>query len=312
MSAPKISAIVAVLNGQETIEECLGSVLGQSVPNLEVVIADDASTDRTVQVVRRAAQRDSRVVLVESPFKVPTGPGAARNRAVEAARGEWIQVVDADDAVDVGRATAMLTAATRLGGDVVFDNLHLGEMGPYVPAGQLGERVTLLDYARSLSAPRGTVNLGYLKPMIKRSLFNSVGGYSELFHCEDSELALRLLALGDGVYVPTARYRYRRRAGALTDRPPAWHMEAAARAYRALALEPDAAVLVARAASRLDRLALRARVRRSFTEGSPAQVFLRNMRRPTRPLLLTGRLVVSEIESVITTQSKRTSEDCPT
>ena len=73
------------------LEEALASIEAQAYPNLEVVFSDDGSTDGTVEFIKKAQPG---VLLIEQPNQ---GPGAARNRGIEAATGEYIAFLDSDD-----------------------------------------------------------------------------------------------------------------------------------------------------------------------------------------------------------------------
>src|SRR5579862_3779439 len=89
---PRISIITAVFNGARTIYETIASVRAQSEPAWEHLIVDDGSTDATAAVVRAAA--DARITYHYQPH---AGRSAARNRALDLARGELVLFLDADD-----------------------------------------------------------------------------------------------------------------------------------------------------------------------------------------------------------------------
>lgn len=93
-----ISIVVPVYQGEGTIAACVESILKSSYQNLEVVVVNDGSTDKTSQIVRKLQERDSRVVLVET---AGGGVSKARNTGLLHTHGEYIGFVDSDDAVDV-------------------------------------------------------------------------------------------------------------------------------------------------------------------------------------------------------------------
>ena len=86
-----ISCIIAVYNGERFIKEALDSILEQSYPSLEVIVVDDGSTDKTRDLVTGYG---ARVVYV---WQENGGPGAARNRGLDSATGEFVAFLDADD-----------------------------------------------------------------------------------------------------------------------------------------------------------------------------------------------------------------------
>ena len=90
---PLVSVIMAAYNAERTIGAAIRSILGQTYQNLELIIVDDASRDRTVEVVMSFS--DPRVKLIRN--KVNLKQGLARNIAIDAAQGEYIAVQDADD-----------------------------------------------------------------------------------------------------------------------------------------------------------------------------------------------------------------------
>ena len=89
-----ISVVIPAFNAEATIERAVDSVLGQEGVDLEVIVVDDGSTDGTVEIIEFLARRDSRVSVLRNTH---TGPGAARNMGIDAATGEWLAFLDADD-----------------------------------------------------------------------------------------------------------------------------------------------------------------------------------------------------------------------
>jgi glycosyltransferase involved in cell wall biosynthesis len=91
---PLVSVILPACNAEAFIGQTLESVLRQTYTHLEVLVVDDGSRDRTAEIVRTFAKRDSRVVLLQQDNR---GVAAARNLAIQKSRGEFIAPVDADD-----------------------------------------------------------------------------------------------------------------------------------------------------------------------------------------------------------------------
>jgi len=90
-----VSIIVPTYNTEKFIRQTIESVQNQTYTNWEMILADDASTDKTVVIIEEFAQKDSRIKL----FKLPEnkGNGFARNTALEKATGKYIAYLDADD-----------------------------------------------------------------------------------------------------------------------------------------------------------------------------------------------------------------------
>ena len=90
----KVSIIVPVYNSEKFIEECIDSVLKQSLKGIEIIIVDDGSTDKSCQIIEAYIKRDKRINLLKQKHK---GSGPARNLGMKNAAGEYIAFLDSDD-----------------------------------------------------------------------------------------------------------------------------------------------------------------------------------------------------------------------
>ncbi|MBD1995857.1 glycosyltransferase family 2 protein [Leptolyngbya sp. FACHB-541] len=93
-ASPLVSVIIPAYNAEAFIQRTLTSVLSQTYKNLEVLVIDDGSTDRTVEIVQAMAEGDRRIHLLQQPN---SGVAAARNLGIKHAKGEFIAPLDADD-----------------------------------------------------------------------------------------------------------------------------------------------------------------------------------------------------------------------
>ncbi len=91
---PKTSVIIPVYNTQEYLPACLDSVLAQTQQEIEVILVDDGSTDGSLEIERSYEDRDPRVRVIQQPN---LRQGAARNRGLLEARGEYVYFMDSDD-----------------------------------------------------------------------------------------------------------------------------------------------------------------------------------------------------------------------
>ena len=92
---PLVSIITPSYNSEKYIGETIKSVLNQSYINWELVIVDDCSTDKTWDIIRGYALKDSRIKIHKN--EVNSGSGITRNRAIDIARGRYIAFIDSDD-----------------------------------------------------------------------------------------------------------------------------------------------------------------------------------------------------------------------
>jgi glycosyltransferase involved in cell wall biosynthesis len=108
-----VSAIIPAYNAARTLRACIESALAQSCAELEVIVVDDGSKDDTARIAR--GMPGVRLIQQEN-----AGPATARNRGIEAAKGEWLAFLDADEAwLDAEKIDLQLACARRHGASLV-------------------------------------------------------------------------------------------------------------------------------------------------------------------------------------------------
>lgn len=108
----RVTVLVAAYNAAEYLEECLDSLVNQTLRDIQIVCIDDASTDSTPVILKRYAESDSRFVILR--MEQNSGQAVARNRGIEVADGEYITMLDADDTMS---ADALEKAVSVLDSD---------------------------------------------------------------------------------------------------------------------------------------------------------------------------------------------------
>lgn len=134
MEQPKISVIIPAYNAETYLEPCVRSVLQQTYQNLEILLIDDGSTDKTWEVCRALAAADSRVRPIR---KENGGVSSARNAGIAAASGEMLTFVDGDDELKENGLEALIEAQQRTGADIVAAWYDMGAPIPYPEAGDV-------------------------------------------------------------------------------------------------------------------------------------------------------------------------------
>lgn len=94
---PLLSIIVPVYNVEEYLPACIDSVLEQEYTNFELLLLNDGSTDRSLEICREYEQRDSRISVYTHPNK---GQSGTQNRGLDLAKGEYIAFLDSDDSIE--------------------------------------------------------------------------------------------------------------------------------------------------------------------------------------------------------------------
>lgn len=123
---PHISLIVPVYNASSYIEDCLASLMAQTMDDIEVLLVDDHGSDDSMQMAKAYVEEHpckKRFRYLETPHNM--GPGPARNVGVEAAQGEYIGFVDSDDVVAEDFCELLYGAAKQYDADLVYCQAEL-------------------------------------------------------------------------------------------------------------------------------------------------------------------------------------------
>jgi len=107
LKKPLISVIIPLYNAEDYLSETIESVLSQSYQNLELLIVDDCSADKSRELVKRFEDRDKRIRLIELEANFG-GPARPRNVGVEKSSGEYIAFLDADDIWEINKLEIQL------------------------------------------------------------------------------------------------------------------------------------------------------------------------------------------------------------
>ena len=113
-----ISIIMAAYNAEKTIEKAINSVLNQTYPNFELLVVNDCSKDRTVELVKSIAATDGRVRLISNVKN--SGVSHTRMHGLEEAKGSWIAILDSDDAWTPEKLEKQIELQKRTNADLLF------------------------------------------------------------------------------------------------------------------------------------------------------------------------------------------------
>jgi glycosyltransferase involved in cell wall biosynthesis len=217
--APLVSIVVPVYNGMPFVADALRSALAQTVTDLEVVVADNASTDETLAVVDELA--DDRVRVLPSTVNVGAGPNW--NRAVRAARGVYVKLLCADDLLEPSCVERQLDAFSGVNGDRVAlvgaRRLVIDQHGDHVL--ERGFRPRLQGHVKPVRAARMVARSGSnpigepAAVLFRRADAVAVGLFREdAGYVIDLDFWLRLLLRGDLYVVDEVLAKFRVSAGA--------------------------------------------------------------------------------------------------
>jgi succinoglycan biosynthesis protein ExoO len=222
--APSVSIVTANFNGARFLAPAIGSALAQSLADFELIVIDDGSTDDSLAIIEQAAARDRRVRVLRQAQT--GGPGAARNRGLDAARGRWIAIFDGDDLMDPDRLRILVKHGEADQADIVVDNLAIfsepgGPQRPFLTGSAFAAPrwLELADLVGSARLYARGPDLGYLKPLIRASALRGLRYRTDVRIGEDYDLLLRLLLGGARLRLePQALYRYRKHGASSSHR----------------------------------------------------------------------------------------------
>lgn len=214
---PLVSVLVPTFEVAPWLAAALDSALGQSLRDLEVVVVDDGSRDGSAAIAEVMAVRDPRLRVVRHPIN--RGSAAARNEALEHARGRWIAVLDGDDRMEPERLARLVATAEAVGADWIADDQWIEAEGrPWPPARLLFAEpagASRLDPAHFLDRdPPETIGYGTLKPVVRRAFLEAHGirWRPEAARSDDFLFTIDCMAAGAACWLfnePLYRYRLR-------------------------------------------------------------------------------------------------------
>lgn len=210
---PLVSVIIPAYNAEQFIAKTLHSVLQQTYPNFEVVVVDDGSSDRTVEIVQSFARKDARIMLF---CQVNAGVAVARNWGIAQSNGEFVAPIDADDLwhpQNLERQVACMQASGSAVGVVYSWSVDIDEwetlIGGIHAAAITGDVYYILLCHNFLGNASAT--------LIRRICLEQVGGYNPQLKaqnaqgCEDWDLYLRIAQQYEFAAVPDFLVGYRKR-----------------------------------------------------------------------------------------------------
>lgn len=184
---PLISVVIPCYNAERWISTSITSALTQTYPNREVIVVDDGSTDRSVEIIRGFGDQ----IRFEAHGR--SGGGAVRNRLTDMARGEWIEYLDADDYLLPGKLEANVALLQEHAGvDAIYSSyivVHTdGKLCDEIVSGQSDD--VIKDYICWASFNTTAM-------LFRRQAVVDLGGWKkDQPCCQEHELIQRLLLAG--------------------------------------------------------------------------------------------------------------------
>jgi glycosyltransferase involved in cell wall biosynthesis len=185
MSAPLVSVLITAFNREEFIGEAIESVLESSYANFEIIIVDDCSNDRTLEVANHYAQQDFRIKVYRNEKNLTQFVN--RNKAASLATGKYIKYVDSDDIIYPYTLEVMVDGMERFPtAGLGFCLIHgtIRNPFPYI--------IDQKDAYEQHFFKGGLLFVGPSGIIIKREAFEAVKGFEEFGMPSDSHFSLKI------------------------------------------------------------------------------------------------------------------------
>lgn len=213
--SPRVSVVMPAFNAEGYLSQSVASVIAQSEQDWELLIVDDASTDRTFSIAESFARADLRIRAIRSPrnFGGPAGP---RNIGVREATAEWIAFLDADDLWHPEKLRIQLGQlhATRAQfcSSAMFDFMDGQAVNFSTPRSQAFHRIGFLSQLVKFRTPTSSVVCS--RSLLLRHPFNESPSYKAR---EDMDCWLACIEeVGDSIKIREALVAYRKSANQIS------------------------------------------------------------------------------------------------
>lgn len=210
---PLVSILVPVYKVEQYLEECLDSLVNQTLKDIEIVCVNDGSPDDSIKILERYKEKDPRIVIVS---KENGGLPSARNAGLDVARGKYVGFVDADDYVQLDMYEKMYEAAERENSEIVICGANIFPLDPK-PNNWLYEVLstpdkTYREFSPDLIFAEASSRPFIWRTFIKRDLIerNHLRLQEDILVGEDNAFQFRIYPLAKGVTLISDKlYNYR-------------------------------------------------------------------------------------------------------
>lgn len=211
---PLISIIVPVYNVENYVAECITSLINQTYRNIEILLVDDGSTDKSGQICDSFAN-DDRIRVFHTKN---AGVSAARNYALDRARGDYIGFADSDDRAEPEMFETLLRCAEKSGADIAVCDYDLeytdGIKSPDRP--RMYVEVSGREDVAAVFYKYGIIHCCVWNKLFRREFFEDGFRFPVGLICEDQHLITKMLDFGGKIArTPEILYHYRQRRSSI-------------------------------------------------------------------------------------------------
>lgn len=186
-----LSVIVPVYNGEKYLARCIDSILEQTYHNIELILVNDGSKDKSLEICQEYALKDPRVYIID---KSNRGVSSARNSGIEYAHGEILTFVDCDDFIKPNMYESMISLMEEDDTDIVACNYQYGKWDSsntekvYQYSGEMAVLKMLTQ-----NRENDGISVAPVDKIFKKKLFNGIRFSEDIHIAEDIECITRVL-----------------------------------------------------------------------------------------------------------------------
>ena len=134
----KVSILIPIYNVEKYLNQCLESVINQTLKDIEIICINDGSTDHSLEIINDFAKKDNRIKVINKPN---TGYGHSMNQGLKLAKGEYIGIIESDDYADLNMFETLYNKAEKSQAEVIKSNFWK----------QHGDIITFTEYLKGAS-----------------------------------------------------------------------------------------------------------------------------------------------------------------
>ena len=205
MEKEKVSIIIPVYNSEKMLEKCIESVINQTYKNIEILIVNDGSKDKSLEIMKENQNKDHRIMVINQENK---GLSGARNAGLDKATGEYVTFIDSDDYIKENLIKDTIEIFNRYNCDVVRNNYELAyKDGNTKYRKELYEENEILSINEKKEELIKNILLGKVQSYswlltIKKEILdkNSLKFDEDIFFMEDIVFIIRLIFFIKNIY----------------------------------------------------------------------------------------------------------------
>lgn len=188
-----ISVIVPVHNGEKTLRKCVDSILRSTIADTEIILVENGSTDRTLEICQEYSNRHQNVRTIVADV---TGLSHARNLGMDATKGDWIAFVDADDYISPVMYERFFTKAIEDQNDFVFGDIVVGAANEFDwhTGKSVNKNVSVREYCWNLFCVAQYTYSIVVNKLFSAELVKNLRFDETLRYAEDREFIFRVLS----------------------------------------------------------------------------------------------------------------------